>query len=702
MKSALLFGVHGHQPVGNFESVITEAHEKCYRPFFRTLYRYPAFRFSVHFSGWLLEVLLKRFPGDLAVLKEMVGRGQVELFGSGHYEPVLSALPMADRIGQLKVNAEFLWREFGQQASGAWLTERVWEPGVVPALYAAGVRYITVDDYHFLCAGKTREEIDGYFLTEEGGDSLALFPISEQLRYHLPFTPAPEAVAFLEAGARNGRHAAVYFDDIEKFGIWPETWQWVYGKRWLETFVEAVLASSHVEPKTFREFHGSHASRGVIYLPTMSYAEMNEWTLPGAQAEAYTGLLHREQAGGHFDRTKPFIRGGIWRNFLSLYAESNWMHKRMLGLSRRLTRLRRSARSAALYRHLYAAQSNDAYWHGLFGGLYLPHLRRAVWNNLIALEAELDAIRPEGAVWRGDLDLDGVEELMLSGGELKLAIKLDGFGAIHELDARRLAHNFGDTLRRYPQAYFTRYIHAPAPGAAAPGIASAHDRLAVKHEIAPPDLEPDALGRSILVDFHVAADGGRAAVSCYELVSTPAADPEASFMAQLDGRRIEKRIRLQGQIVEASYRFSGAAHGRFEIELNLSMPSCDGYGGRYMLANGEIPCGFGQPLDLTGCTRLVLDDRVLAGGIVVETSAPVSVQGRPHLTVSQSEAGLEKIMQSACVTLSWIVPEPEADLRVTLRPYGDGAPEARFGAGRSLLRRWFAALAPRGARSSRT
>ncbi|MFI5400855.1 MAG: alpha-amylase/4-alpha-glucanotransferase domain-containing protein [SAR324 cluster bacterium] len=702
MKSALLFGVHGHQPVGNFDSVISEAHEKCYRPFFSTLYRYPAFRFSVHFSGWLLEILLKKFPHDLALLKEMVGRGQVELFGSGHYEPVLSALPMADRIGQLKVNAEFLQREFGQQASGAWLTERVWEPGVVPALFAAGVRYVTVDDYHFLCAGKTREEIDGYFLTEEGGDSLALFPISEPLRYRMPFSPAPEAVAFLETGAQGGRSAAVYFDDIEKFGIWPETWQWVYGERWLELFVEAVLSSNFVEPKTYSEYHRSQPSRGVVYLPSLSYAEMNEWTLPAGQAKAYAGLLHREQGGEHFAATKPFIRGGIWRNFLSVYAESNWMHKRMLGLSLRLSRLRTSARSAALYRRLFAAQSNDAYWHGLFGGIYLPHLRRAVWNNLVALEAELDTIRPEGPLWRGDLDLDGVEELMLSGAELKLAIKLDGFGAIHELDGRRLAHNFGDTLRRYPQAYFAKYTQASAPGAKQQGIASAHDRVAVKDPIAPQDLEPDATGRRILADFRVTAEGRRDPVCNYEMSSVAAAGPEACFTARAEGRQIVKRILLRRDRLEAVYRLSGAAHERFEIELNLSMPSCDGYGGRYMLENGEIPGGFGQPLDLAACTRLVLDDRVLAGGIVVETSAPVQVTGRPHRTVSQSEAGLERIMQSACVTLSWIVPEPEADLRVMLRPYADAAPARRGGAGRSLMRRWFAALAPIRARSSRT
>jgi hypothetical protein len=48
-----------------------------------------------------------------------------------------------------------------------------------------------------------------------------------------------------------------------------------------------------------------------------------------------------------------------------------------------------------------------------------------------------------------------------------------------------------------------------------------------------------------------------------------------------------------------------------------------------------------------------LDDRVLGGSLVLSASRPVDIKARPHYTVSQSEAGFEKIMQAACLTLSW-------------------------------------------------
>ncbi|HKC42524.1 MAG TPA: 4-alpha-glucanotransferase, partial [Burkholderiales bacterium] len=152
MKTALLFGVHAHQPAGNFPEVLDKAHKLCYRPFLETLHRFPEFKFAVHFSGPLLDYLLERYPDDMRLLTEMVARGQIELFGAGETEPVLAAIPHRDRLAQLATLSAKLERLFGARPNGAWLTERVWEATVVAALVESGIRYVTVDDYHFLCA----------------------------------------------------------------------------------------------------------------------------------------------------------------------------------------------------------------------------------------------------------------------------------------------------------------------------------------------------------------------------------------------------------------------------------------------------------------------------------------------------------------------------------------------------------------------
>ena len=650
-KIALLLGVHAHQPVGNFPEVLHDAHERCYQPFIHTLYRYPEFSFAVHFSGWLLDYLLQHYPEDMAMLKEMVRRGQVELVGAGDTEPVLAVIPSRDRVGQVVVLSDKLEKKFGQRPQGAWLTERVWEATVVPALADAGIRYVTVDDYHFLCTGKKVEELNSFYTTEEDGRRLDLFPISEALRYRFPFSPAAEAVQYLESLAAEGENAAVYFDDIEKFGIWPETYEWVYEKGWLEDFIRGVLASPHIKPMKYCDYHAQAHTRGIVYLPTTSYIEMNEWTLPADAANGYADLIQTSKAQGRFERDKAFLRGGIWKNFLSRYPESNWMHKRMLQLSQRYADLPERKKTKAMREMLYEAQANDAYWHGLFGGLYLPHLRRAVYHAIVALEAMLDKLvaRPVRIV--EDLDLDGKEEIFLHNEEIQAVLRQDGSGAICEFDTYELCHNFGDSLARQAEHYHRKIHLNQSTRHEGEGIANPHDRVSFKHEITPADLALDESPRMLFMDSLVA---GCQLVPLRGYVLRLGDDkaPHATLSCGYGKLLIDKRVSVSGSRLRVTYHFNGVTEGLFRTELNLAMPSCDGPAGRFVY-NNQIPGGFGQALVLEAVKKLELQDEVLGGSLSVHLSAPAQVHSQPHFTVSQSEAGFEKIMQAVTLTLAW-------------------------------------------------
>ena len=664
MTISLLFGVHAHQPVGNFPAVIDDAHVRSYGMFLRVMERYPEFRFSVHFSGWLLDVLYERFPDDMARLAAMTRRGQVEWFGSGDCEPVLAAIPHRDRVSQITALSDKIERRFGMRPSGAWLTERVWESSVVTSLVATGIRYVAVDDYHFLCAGESQDRLDSFFSTDEDGRRLDLFPISEAARYRLPFSPAGETVAWLEDLARQGRRAAIYFDDIEKFGIWPETYEWVFEKGWLTQFVEGVLASPLIRTETYADYHAREKTRGIVYLPTTSYIEMNEWTLPAPRAATYHALLEQEKAAGRFEAHKPFLRGGIWRNFMSRYPEANWMHKRMLGASRRLAALPPEQRTPELQEYLHRAQANDAYWHGLFGGLYLPHLRRAIWNNLLKLESALEGLAPWPREQQGDLDHDGHVETALRNPRLHTYVRDDGNASLVELSSLALAHNFGDTLRAYAEAYHSKIHLADANNTVAAtgeGITSAHDRVAFLHTILPGDADPDERPRGIFVDSRIDANDMLCPLDGYQSGERP-----GSWIAVGEGWRIEKRYTLEEDALSVVFRVEGRnPPASLETEINLAMPSCDGFGGRYVLADGSVPGGFGDDLKLASASQLTLDDSELHGALRIEASRPVRIEAAAHRTVSQSEAGFEKIMQAVCITLAW---SPAAgEQRITLR-----------------------------------
>ncbi len=681
---ALLFGVHAHQPVGNFPHVLDDAHRRCYQPFLHLMHRFPHFPFAIHVSGWLLDYLLRHYPDDLQLLEEMVARGQAELFGAGYTEPVLAAIPARDRIGQINLMSDWLKRTFGQRPTGAWLTERVWESNVVPALADCGVQYVTVDDYHFLCAGKENEELTGYYSTEEDGRKLDLFPISEALRSRLPFSPAPDVVRYLESLAdAKGDNAAVYFDDIEKFGIWPETYEWVYEKGWLNDFVTGVLASEIIKPMRYSDYHARARTRGVVYLPTTSYIEMNEWTLPAHPAHRFADLVQDIKQKGQYDQNKAFLRGGIWRNFFTRYPESNWMHKRMLQLSARYAALPAKRQTAAMREALYEAQANDAYWHGLFGGLYLPHLRRAVYNAIVRLEGLLDTAATRPACETIDLDLDGNEEIFLHNEMLQAIIMGDGSASLCEFDSYTLSHNFGDTLARQPEHYhrkvvFTKQNHQHA----GEGIANPHERVSFKHDIELQDMVTDAHRRTLFIDRLYATNGGderelqnEHGIQRHLGYSAGSREPlqleyrpvperkgtRASFVSGHSAGNVTKQIALQGNSLIVEYQFQGDFHGMFEIELNIAMPSCDGPAG-CIFHGEEVVGGFGQEHRLAQCTDLRLADEVLGGRLALSANHPALLRSAPCFSVSQSEAGFEKIMQAVTLHLSW----PVADIRSSL------------------------------------
>jgi len=649
---ALLLGVHAHQPVGNFTHVLDDAHTRCYGPFLQVLYRYPEFRFAIHISGWLLDYMLQHYPQDMQLLKDMVKRGQAELFGAGYTEPVLAAIPSRDRVGQITKLSEHLHKKFGQKPQGAWLTERVWESTVVPALGDSGIDYVTVDDYHFLCTGKQPHELNGFYTTEEDGRKLDLFPISEPLRYRLPFSPAHEVVGYLESLADDsGQAAAVYFDDIEKFGIWPETYEWVYQKGWLKDFIEGVLRSPVIRPMRYSDYHEQARTKGVVYLPTASYSEMNEWTLPVPAAHHYGDMVEREKREGRWETSKPFVRGGIWRNFFMRFPESNWMHKRMLALSARYHALPEQAKTPAMLHELYEAQANDAYWHGLFGGLYLPHLRRAIYNAMVRLEALLDAAQPRPVRSQTDLDLDGNDELFLQNGTLQVVVRLDGSASIGEFDAYRLAHNFGDSLARQSEHYH-RKVHAGNDhDHSGEGIANPHERVSFKHVISAEDLATDANPRTLFRDTWADREGSPAIPVEYELPGG-GKTATAAFKGRVNGSTVSKKIALAESSLQVAYRFDKLKSGLFRVEINLAMPSCDGPAGRFRLG-GDVPGGFGQPLHLDAMQELVLEDEVLGGSLKLASSVPCRLESHPHFSVSQSEAGFEKIMQAVTLVLSW-------------------------------------------------
>ncbi len=189
-------------------------------------------------------------------------------------------------------------------------------------------------------------------------------------------------------------------DDGEKFGTWPDTKSHVYEDGWLRSFFDALTENAQwLHTVTLGEAIRRTPPAGKVYLPDCSYREMTEWSLPVEAQETFDDVVHAMENHQRWSDLKSFVRGGYWRNFKTKYDETNEMYARMMHVSRRLAEAEASGLDAgelAVIRdHLYRGQCNCPYWHGAFGGIYLPHLRNAIYYHLIEADTRLDRITAE-------------------------------------------------------------------------------------------------------------------------------------------------------------------------------------------------------------------------------------------------------------------------------------------------------------------
>ncbi len=458
MKIPLLFGIHCHQPAENFYHVVDWAIKESYAPFINVALKNKKFKFSAHYSGWLLEYIRNNRPDVFSNLQKINDEGRVEFFTGGFYEPILSAIPSDDRKGQVQMLIDYIYKYFGQKPTGLWLTERVWDPSIIPDMAEIGIENIIIDDYHLISAGFSKDAIRGYFTTEQDGYKVNLFPIDMGLRYLTPFKLQEEVLEhILSAKNRNAKLIAC-FDDGEKFGLWPGTHDWVYKKGWLKDFIKVISGNKEIEFMHYKDVAEKIKPIGHAYLPITSYEEMGEWSLFADSLEKYEGIKDYLTSSPYKDNIEQFLRGSVWKNFLVKYPESNRLHKRVMDLSIRGRKYKDNLEFRDL---LYRSECNDCLWHGIFGGLYLPNLRHNAWSSLIKAESlyeKLEKIKLPKIEAPRDIDRNGYDEVYARGKLFNLLFEARDFGQLTAIELKDKSFNLINVISRKKEAYHLKLL----------------------------------------------------------------------------------------------------------------------------------------------------------------------------------------------------------------------------------------------------
>lgn len=427
---------HCNQPVFNFESEYESAYSKAYLPLMETLEDFPGIKASFHFSGSMIEWFEERHPEYIAMIKRLLSRGQIELLSGGYFEPVMSLIPECDRMEQLQMNSSIISRIFDVEPEGAWCAERVWEPELADTLTSAGIKYTVLDDYHFYRAGLDEKTMFSPFVVEKDDGPLAIFPSLTRLRYSMPFRMPEVTIDYFKKiyKERHEEETSFFFaDDGEKFGAWPHTYRHVHKKGWLRNFFMLLEENSEwLVTATYSEVLYGTSPERIKEVPESSYAEMMEWS------------------------------GGGFKNFLEKYPEAGRMHKRMIFTSD-IVREAASKETPGdkdpsldeAKKELFKAQTGCAYWHGTFGGLYLPHLREGVYKHLIKAKKLVEGLFKEKPhpVRSVESDLGDISNESLIGNDnLDVFVSANG-GMIRELDCKTCNTNLINAMSRTPEVY---------------------------------------------------------------------------------------------------------------------------------------------------------------------------------------------------------------------------------------------------------
>lgn len=678
MGTILSLAIHNHQPVGNFANVFESAYSQSYLPMLQALQRHPRVRVAMHYSGPLLDWLEGAHPEFFPLLRSLVDRAQVELMTGGYYEPILAIISDRDRRGQIRKMTAYLQRGFGARARGLWLAERVWEPHLPRSIAESGVDYTIVDDAHFLAAGLQREQLTGHFVTEEEGVTLKVFPSLHALRYLIPWRPVTDVLTFLRERASDPAPVLMMGDDGEKFGLWPGTFEHVWQAGWMEEFFTALEAEAswlQVIPP------GEAAARpaaGRAYLPTASYDEMEEWALPVDSAVEYMRI--RQRLEEREDPALRYLRGGFWRQFLVKYPEINTMHKKMLRVSEKVWRLPPGRRRLRALDEVWQAQCNCPYWHGVFGGVYLPHIRRANFAHIIAAEALADGeAKAPVSARSADLDADGAAEIELSSPAMVLWIDPAQGGGVVAWDWRAAGINLVNVLTRRKEAYHQQLVEAHAGETGPAGaVETIHTtRVRAKEPGLARLLVYDRYRRLSFLDHLLPPGATIEAFASGETVGTTAGSPYAGSISRsrshaaaaavrerspapdgVGAIRLEKRFQVddrEGRL-RVSYHIANSGEhpvrALFGVETNWaitdpeSLVRVDAMEQRAR-AQSTVPHG----------ERIELNDYGWPGPVVLSFPT-AAVWLMPLETVSNSEAGFERTFQGLTCVCLWTLAIP--------------------------------------------
>lgn len=420
-KSKLLIGLHSHLPLNtlNKNNGIVGNHCKFINDLINLVNNSANLKLTLHLSSNLITYLDKNYSDFSSKLRNLLDCHKLELLTGGIHEPLFPLISREDRETQILLMNRFLSHIYGYEPCGLWLPDFFWEPHLALDLAKSRVQYTCLPKEYFLNAGLKEEDIMGYYITEDEGRKIAVFPVSIYLNDLMEKYSQDECLKLIENKIKESKskevcRVLIYKEetlDKDKFS-------------WLESFFKTLSNNTTFETCLFNEYFYKNKSKGRIYLPS----------------------LQRKQT-------------------LLSQQETNLLHKKMLRVSKKINSAKEGKSRFKVIKEMISqaqelllkGQNNNAYKDSLISGIYSPEERHNTYSNLIKAENLIDSASRKGAKWAQvleiDYDCDGNDEIIIETETQNIYISPTLSGGILEHDFRPKNINITNAITRKHEPY---------------------------------------------------------------------------------------------------------------------------------------------------------------------------------------------------------------------------------------------------------
>lgn len=713
--------------------MLARAWERVHSPILGLLESLPGTPAALHVSGVLMDFVEQRYAQDLARLRALVQKGQVEVLGGGWFDPILSLLPERDALAQLLLTQRRMEALLGVSPRGAWLVHGAWDPVLPRILGRAGLEYALVDGGSLVAMGLPAQEVQGYLSTEREGVPLALFPLDMDLAPVDTRLDPARVVPILRRKAMGDQRCVAWIMDTRDFGLRPGTWDRAWGREggWMPRVMRQIASQDHwIKAVSFRTILDRLPPERRIYLPsTMA---------PGLQRLALGQDLDTAAVPCTPIQPGPPTQ---FEAFLARYEEANRLHKRMLRTSRALEQLEKALRKSPPERvdlqrdalekglfALYRGQSAAPFGLDPWGGVYQGRLRHESFAAMVRAEGLVNralGARERVRFEKRDLDCDQHEEVLVHTPHFGAVVDPNTGGALVELDVWALPGNLLNTFARRQEAWHSQLADSlPLPalveGGEAPGAVHVEiddgDAPAPTPQGAPPRggvaahlLAQDAFPRDAFLDRFLGPETtlenlrrgqfpelGDFVGATFEMLKTEPQEGSVEILLARDGMvqtptrphsvRVVKRYRFRGDkaAFDVGYkltnRYPEPITTAFGVEINLNLDSERG-GRQYLWLDRTDLRDLGAAGERPQVTEVVWGDEERGFQLVLAIETPCLLYHYPVEALRRTPDATEPCWQGTCLLLRWDMPlwgneQRTLDIGVSLRIARPGGAQA--------------------------